>query len=63
MVQVGDRVVVDGRKVGQERRPGVVVGVNGPLVDVRWEDGHQSTFVPAAGSMTVVSAGNPSPRR
>ena len=54
MVQVGDRVVIDGRKVGQQRRPGVVTGVNGSLVSVRWEDGHQSTFVPAAGTMTVV---------
>jgi hypothetical protein len=54
MVQVGDRVVVDGRKVGQQRRPGVVTAVNGSLVSVRWEDGHQSTFVPAAGTMTVV---------
>ena len=54
MVQVGDQVVVDGRKVGQQRRPGVVTGVNGSLVSVRWEDGHQSTFVPAAGTMSVV---------
>ena len=54
MVEVGDRVVIDGRKVGQQRRPGVVTGVNGSLVSVRWEDGHQSTFVPAAGTMTVV---------
>jgi hypothetical protein len=54
MVQVGDQVVVDGRKVGQQRRPGVVTAVNGSLVSVRWEDGHQSTFVPAAGTMSVV---------
>ena len=54
MVQVGDRVEVDGRRVGQGRRPGVVTAVNGALVSVRWEDGHQSTFVPAAGTMSVV---------
>ncbi len=53
MVKVGDRVMVDGRKVGQPRRGGTVVATNGPLVTVRWDDGHQSTFVPSAGDMTV----------
>ena len=57
MVQVGDRVEVDGRRVGQQRRPGVVTAVNGALVSGRWEDGHQSTFVPAAGTMSVVKGG------
>ena len=61
MVQVGDRVEVDGRRVGQQRRPGVVTAVNGALVSVRWEDGHQSTFVPAAGTMSVVK-GKPGSR-
>jgi hypothetical protein len=62
MVQVGDRVEVDGRRVGQQRRPGVVTSVNGSLVSVRWEDGHQSTFVPAAGTMSVVKGDGASGR-
>ena len=53
LVNVGDRVLVDGRRVGQPRRPGVVMEVRGSLVTVRWEDGHESTFAPAAGTMTA----------
>lgn len=60
MYKIGDRVMVDGRKVGQPRRGGTVTGVNGAMVTVRWDDGHQSTFVPSAGDMTV--ARGPAPR-
>jgi hypothetical protein len=54
MVDVGDRVVVESEKVGVEPRMGVVTGVNGPFVQVRWDDGHESSFVPAAGSLKVM---------
>jgi len=57
MVNAGDRVIVDGRKVGQARRTGVVISVSGTLVTVRWEDGHVTTFAPAAGTMTVMPGG------
>lgn len=33
---------------------GVVTGVKGTMVNVRWEDRHECSFVPAAGSMRVV---------
>jgi uncharacterized protein DUF1918 len=55
MVEAGDRVEVDARKVGQERRRGEVTGVRGPLVEVRWDNGGQTAFVPAAGSLTVLA--------
>jgi hypothetical protein len=55
MVEVGDRVEVVARKVGQEPRRGQVTGVRGSLVEVRWENGEQTAFVPAAGSLTVVT--------
>jgi hypothetical protein len=55
MVEVGDRVEVAARKVGQEPRRGKVIGVRGALVEVRWESGEQTAFVPAAGSLTVVA--------
>ncbi|MDQ3946134.1 MAG: DUF1918 domain-containing protein [Actinomycetota bacterium] len=54
MVQVGDRVVVEAEKVGREPRTGVVLGVEGPLIQVRWDNGGESSFVPSAGSMRVV---------
>jgi hypothetical protein len=57
MVNAGDRVIVDGRKVGQVRRTGVVTAVSGPLITVRWDDGHVTTFAPTAGTMTVIGKG------
>jgi hypothetical protein len=46
----GDQVVVEGTKIGQTRRSGQVVKVEGTMdhrrLWVRWEDGHESLFVP-----------------
>ncbi len=48
----GDRIVVDGARVGQGRREGKIVEV---LADsghehyrVRWDDGHESTYFPSS---------------
>jgi hypothetical protein len=57
MVNAGDRVIVDSRRVGQARRTGVVTAVSGTLVTVRWDDGHATTFAPSAGTMTVTPGG------
>lgn len=54
MVEAGDRIMVESEKVGVGPRTGVVTGVDGTMVRVRWEDGHESSFVPAAGSMRVI---------
>ena len=59
MANAGDRVIVDGRRVGQARRTGVVTAVSGTLVTVRWDDGHVTTFAPAAGAMAVAAKGSP----
>jgi Domain of unknown function (DUF1918) len=49
----GDRLVIDGEKVGQKRRTGEVVGAQGDPTRqrlwVRWEDGHESLLVPGPG--------------
>ena len=63
MVDVGARVIVESEKVGMNPRCGVVTGVNGPLVRVRWDDGRETSFVPAAGSMQVVPGRRSGPRR
>jgi hypothetical protein len=51
--RVGDRVVVEAKKVGQARRSGEVVRVEGDeghqRLWVRWDDGHETLFVPSAG--------------
>ena len=53
LVDKGDRVIVESEKVGVEPRSGVITGVHGTTVQVRWDDGHETTFVPAAGAMKV----------
>jgi hypothetical protein len=53
----GDRVIVEGNKVGQARRSGKIVDVmrarpdaTGPAQHyrVRWDDGHETVFYPGA---------------
>ena len=48
----GDRVVVEGNKVGQARRSGQILDVmsarEGQHYRVRWDDGHETVFYPGA---------------
>jgi hypothetical protein len=49
----GDRLIVDGEKVGQKQRSGKILATEGEptrqRLRVRWEDGHESLFVPGPG--------------
>jgi type IV secretory pathway TrbL component len=54
MAVVGDRVQILSKKVGAAPRDGVVTGVTGSLLRVRWSTGEESTVVPSMGSLTVV---------
>lgn len=54
VVDVGDRIQLASRKVGQEPRVGVVTAVQGTMITVQWPSGEQSTVVPAIGSLTVL---------
>jgi hypothetical protein len=53
---IGDKVVVVSHHVGarERRRRAIILAVEGddgrPPYLVRWEDGHESTFVPGAGA-------------
>lgn len=51
-VEVGDELVVRGPHVGDRDRQGMVIEIHGkngaPPYLVRWEDGHESVFVPAS---------------
>lgn len=63
MAEIGARVVVESEKVGVRERSGVVLAVDGPLLRVHWDDGAETSFIPAAGSIRVVDqteAGPPS---
>jgi hypothetical protein len=54
MAEIGDRVQVPSKRVGQAPRDGVVMAVSGGLLRVRWSSGEESTISPSMGSLLVV---------
>lgn len=52
--EAGDELTVRGRHLGDEDRHGTIIKVEGaggaPPYLVRWRDGHESVFFPAAGT-------------
>jgi len=61
--EVGDKIIVKGRHVGDEDRKGVITEVHGeggaPPYLVRWDNGHESVFMPSSDS---VVEHHPAPR-
>jgi transcription elongation factor len=61
--KIHDRIVVESEKVGKAAREGdiieVIEGSYGPRYRVIWDDGHESTFRPAAGSARIIPAQKP----
>src|ERR1039458_8725136 len=55
VADIGDRVQTLSPKLGLLPREGVVTGVSGRLLRVRWSSGEESTVVPAVGSVTVIA--------
>lgn len=51
MPKVGDRVIIEGTKLGSPRREGTFLEQVGTLIKVRWTDGAESLFSPGAGSV------------
>lgn len=55
-----DRIVLDTSKVGEHAREGEILEVieaeYGTRYRVAWDDGHESTIRPAAGSAHVIAA-------
>lgn len=56
MPKPGDRVVVEGSKVGGGRREGTLVETLGALIKVRWTDGGETIMAPGAGSVSFLPA-------
>ena len=58
----GDRIVIESKRVGQGRRSGEVTRVEGEgdhqRLWVRWEDGHESLFMPSAGAHVEAGGGS-----
>jgi hypothetical protein len=57
-VKTGARIAVESERVGERMREGEILEVLG-IGDavhyrVRWDDGHESVFFPAGGSMRIV---------
>jgi hypothetical protein len=61
MAQIGDRVEATSPKPGH--RSGVVTGINGAMVTVRWDTGVESEFIAAAGVLRVVGHHAPAAAR
>jgi hypothetical protein len=54
MVKIKDRILVESKKVGTPSRSGVVTAIQGSLLRVLWDDGTETSIIPAAGSLTIV---------
>jgi hypothetical protein len=52
MAEVGDRVEVVTKQAGA--RAGVVLGVTGTMVRIKWDVGGETTMVPGPGVLSVV---------
>ena len=57
---VGDRISVDSHKAGEPPRQGTILEVieheYGTSYRVAWDDGHESTFRPTAGTVHAVES-------
>jgi hypothetical protein len=53
-LKIGDTVALESQRTGQPAQTGVVQAIHGRLIDVRWDDGRETSFIPAAGSLHVV---------
>lgn len=53
MANVGERIAV-ASKGGT--RSGVVTGVSGAMISVRWDSGEETNLIPAPGVLTVVQS-------
>jgi uncharacterized protein DUF1918 len=54
MPKPGDRVVVEGTKIGGARREGTLIEMSGPLMKVRWNEGGETMMAPGAGAVTFL---------
>ena len=53
MPKVGDYVIIEGTKVGAQRREGNLVGMVGSLLKIQWLDGTESVISPGAGAIRI----------
>jgi uncharacterized protein DUF1918 len=51
---VGDKIRVLSNKGDQPPREGLVTGVSGNLLRIRWSSGEETSLIPGPGAVTVV---------
>lgn len=56
MVDVGDRVAKVNNKLGHPEVRGTVTGVQGEMIGIKWDDGHESSLIPGPGTLKVLGA-------
>jgi hypothetical protein len=56
MPKPGDRVIIDGTKLGAVRREGKLLEQIGSLIKIRWNDGSESLLTPGAGTVTYAAS-------
>lgn len=56
MAEVGDVILAAAAKGAPSKR-GRVIAKSGDMLTVAWDDGHESEFMPAPGSVTVERRG------
>ena len=64
--RIGDRIIVESEKVGTPPRVGEILAVSsgvGVEYSVRWADGHESSYRPAAGSSRIERTSRSRPAR
>ena len=65
--KAGDRIVVESEKVGKAALEGEILEVIQSAIStryrVRWDDGHESTFLPHGGSARIISKPERHPAR
>lgn len=58
----GDRISVDSHKAGEPPRQGTILEIierdYGTSYRVAWDDGHESTFRPTAGTVHTIGSGD-----
>jgi Domain of unknown function (DUF1918). len=61
--KIGDRIIVESEKVGRPEREGAILEIieasYGTRYRVRWDDDHESTIRPVAGSARIVHPAKP----
>jgi hypothetical protein len=63
--EIGDRLIVHGRRIGQQVLEGGITEVlfaGGQHYRIRWTDGHESVMYPGP-DVTIVPSGQPRPER